>query len=84
MNHRQPQKSSVFMCLSFTVERGGEVHILVYIIKWRIKRLEKIPKITLSNYQPIPPHPLPTSLSATSTGFLNTSWDGDSTTSSGL
>lgn len=26
--------------------KRGKVHILVYIIKWRIKRLEKIPKIT--------------------------------------
>ena len=44
-------------------------------------RLEKTSKITKSMPNPFPPCPLPTSLSATSPQFWNTSRDGDSTTS---
>ena len=44
-------------------------------------RLEKTTRIIKSNHQPITTIPSTVSLSATSTHFLNTSWDGDSTTS---
>ena len=43
-------------------------------------RLEKTSKILYPNHHPITSCPLPMSLSATSTWFLNTSRDGDSTT----
>jgi len=46
-------------------------------------RLEKSTEIVTSNGQAMPPCPLTTSLSATSPWFLNTSRDGDCTTSLG-
>ena len=46
-------------------------------------RLEKTPKTTQSNPNPSPPCPLTTSHSATSPWLLNTSRDGDCTTSLG-
>jgi len=46
-------------------------------------RLEKTTKIITSNYQPNPPCPPSTSLSATSPWFFNTSTDSDFTTSLG-
>lgn len=46
-------------------------------------RLQQISKITQSNSNSSPPHPLTTSFSAISTHLFSTSWDDDPTTSLG-